>query len=473
MEIEQALRAGLAHHEAGRLAEAADCYDRVLARSPEHAGALNLRGIVAQQEGRPEQALGYFERAAALEAGSASYVFNAGHACLALRRFRDAAGHYERARDLGQFGPVLGNNLGICLLELGRLEEAERLLRDVVGGHPEFADAWNNLGAVLHGAGRQEEAEGCVRRALALRPDFPRALRNLERIRTRQVPFWHFRMMNDAGRNRAFQAAIEAAVRPGDLVLDIGTGSGLLALMAARAGAGRVVACEMNPAVAEVARRTVRANGYGHVIEVVDRKSTDLAVGDGLERPADVLVTEVFDAGLLGEEALDTLEDARSRLLATGAAMVPGTARLVGRLVESPSLRAMASVDEVCGFDLSDFNAFRPLSFQQAVAELGDWRPLSEDFEIFAFDFHEAMPRDGERRLEVAVSTGGRMDAVVYWFELGFEGGGVFTTRPGAEGTHWEQKVWLPESPVSVTAGRVLALDAAHDRRSLRLSPGT
>lgn len=56
------------------------------------------------------------------------------------------------------------------------------------------------------------------------------------------------------------ELAIEAAV-PGKVVLDIGTGSGLLAMMAARAGAARVIACEMNAAVAETARRIIAANG--------------------------------------------------------------------------------------------------------------------------------------------------------------------------------------------------------------------
>ena len=60
---------------------------------------------------------------------------------------------------------------------------------------------------------------------------------------------WHFDMMSDLKRNDAYERALIAAVKPGSIVLDIGTGSGLLAMMAARAGAKHVYACEMNPDV--------------------------------------------------------------------------------------------------------------------------------------------------------------------------------------------------------------------------------
>ncbi|MDK1349185.1 50S ribosomal protein L11 methyltransferase [Streptomyces sp. 378] len=76
------------------------------------------------------------------------------------------------------------------------------------------------------------------------------------------IPPWHFAMMNDRERNHAYREAIETTVRPGDLVLDIGTGAGVTALMAARAG-GNVVTCESNAYTAFLADRVISANGYG------------------------------------------------------------------------------------------------------------------------------------------------------------------------------------------------------------------
>src|SRR5205085_7723988 len=88
------------------------------------------------------------------------------------------------------------------------------------------------------------------------------------------VPRWHFEMLNDRERNDAFDAAISRVVRPGDLVLDIGTCAGLLALLAARYGAERVVSCEGVEQVADVAEQVAARNGFGDRISIVRKWST-------------------------------------------------------------------------------------------------------------------------------------------------------------------------------------------------------
>lgn len=86
-------------------------------------------------------------------------------------------------------------------------------------------------------------------------------------------------MLNDTPRNEAFAAAI-ARVAPGVHVLDIGTGTGLLALLAAAAGAAQVTACEVFPPMARVARRVVAANGdAGGRVRVIAKRSSELSVG--------------------------------------------------------------------------------------------------------------------------------------------------------------------------------------------------
>ena len=72
---------------------------------------------------------------------------------------------------------------------------------------------------------------------------------------------FHQSMIHDRRRVEAFRAAIEAAVQPGDVVLDIGTGTGLLACLAARAGARKVYAVEEG-GIATVAAGVVADNGY-------------------------------------------------------------------------------------------------------------------------------------------------------------------------------------------------------------------
>ena len=78
----------------------------------------------------------------------------------------------------------------------------------------------------------------------------------------------------------SYGPALERAKRPGDTVFEIGTGSGIVAMMAARAGAGRVVTCEVLPVMADAAREIVELNGLSDLITVINKKSTHRLSGD-------------------------------------------------------------------------------------------------------------------------------------------------------------------------------------------------
>lgn len=79
--------------------------------------------------------------------------------------------------------------------------------------------------------GYVDEAAMYLRKSLQLKPDFLAARENLENICSHLVERWHFRMLNDIGRNKAYKAALQKAVRDGyDNILDIGAGTGILRL---------------------------------------------------------------------------------------------------------------------------------------------------------------------------------------------------------------------------------------------------
>ena len=118
---------------------------------------------------------------------------------------------------------------------------------------------------MLSDAGRKGEALDQFRRALALQPGNIHIEHQIRRLSAELVPFWHIPMLNDVRRNDAFEAAISAALAeagPDARVLDIGTGSGLLSMMAARAGARSVTACEVVPVIADMATKIIADNGY-------------------------------------------------------------------------------------------------------------------------------------------------------------------------------------------------------------------
>jgi predicted RNA methylase len=128
-----------------------------------------------------------------------------------------------------------------------------------------------------------------------------------------------YQCLIDTRRTEAFRAAILATVRPGDVVLDAGSGSGILSFFAADAGARTVLAVEIEPYLAECLRRSVRANGLSDTIEVI--------CGDirAVELPSvDVFIGEMIDTGLIDELQAAAVNRLRERgVLHAETAMIP------------------------------------------------------------------------------------------------------------------------------------------------------
>lgn len=168
-------------------------------------------------------------------------------------------------------------------------------------------------------------------------------------------------------------------------VLDIGTGTGLLSMMAVRCGADEVTACEAFAPMIDVAKRCLTANGMRDKVRLVEKRSTDVRVGAGLDMSerANVLVTEVFDTELIGEGAIATFSHALEHLLTPDAYVIPDQARMYVQCVDStqcerwnwlrlghddefglrvpPAYDNLAG-DSICDVQLTQFDDFKPLT---------------------------------------------------------------------------------------------------------------
>jgi predicted RNA methylase len=156
----------------------------------------------------------------------------------------------------------------------------------------------------------------------------------------------HIDMLQDVDRNRAYAAAIRAAVRRDDVVFDVGCGSGLLSLLAAATGCTRVVAFEVVSELASLALQNVRANAAERVVTVLEGHSTALhdAVRE-LALPASarrVVVSELLDTGLLGEGVLASMRHAAATFARdvddgsrAPSVIIPASARVYCQAVQS------------------------------------------------------------------------------------------------------------------------------------------
>lgn len=293
------------------------------------------------------------------------------------------------------------------------------------------------------------------------------------------VPQWHWVMLGDAHRNALYEAALCRALQMREpqnrTVLDIGGGSGLLSMMAARAGAERVVCVESTPHMAQLARDIVAANGHAAAVSVIDVHSSAVQVGAQLARPADVLVTEIFDYQLLGESCLATLADCHARgLVAPNASVIPRGAVVYAQLIEVDHFGAVPLRFPDGAKHAFDASAFA--TFYANCAELS-WngirlehernvKLLSEVFVPFTFDFTAAgaakltEPRDTVMR--VPIRRSGTFNAVVFFFHLQMDSEARLSTSPGASRA-WCQGVQHMSVPLSVTAGSTFDIACLHD----------
>ena len=129
----------------------------------------------------------------------------------------------------------------------------------------------------------------------------------------------HRLMVRDQARTAAFQRAIAAAVKPGDVVLDVGAGCGILSLFAAQAGAARVYAVERSPWAAAVAGRLAAGNGFEGVIRVI---AADIRALQPPER-ANVIVSEWMGTLGVDENMLGAVLWARDHWLAPEGIVIP------------------------------------------------------------------------------------------------------------------------------------------------------
>lgn len=176
--VTQAIDLGLAHHQAGRFADAESAYMQALQADPRNTDALHLLGVIASQAGKYETAIELIDRALALKPDFAEALSNRGNALQELRRYAEAVASYDRALSIKPGIAVALSNRGNALKALGRLDEALASFDQALALRPDYAEALFNRGTALEELAQLDAAVAAYERAIAARPDYAEAYCN-------------------------------------------------------------------------------------------------------------------------------------------------------------------------------------------------------------------------------------------------------------------------------------------------------
>ena len=173
------LNQALAHHSAGRLAEAEAVYRRVLQSNPDHPVALHMLVVIAHQGGNHQQAVDLITMALAVKPEYANAHYNLGNALKGLGRVEEAAASFQIAVEQNPESAEAHYSLGNMFQDLARLDEAVDCYRAALAIMPDFADAHLNLGNAQKEMGGLADAVASYQRSLAIKPEYAEAHHNL------------------------------------------------------------------------------------------------------------------------------------------------------------------------------------------------------------------------------------------------------------------------------------------------------
>lgn len=265
-------------------------------------------------------------------------------------------------------------------------------------------------------------------------------------------------MVSDRPRTDAFAAAIKEVVKGGETAIDVGTGSGLLAMLAAKAGAEKVFALDQST-VAAAARETVERNGMSKVIDVVNGNATGFQVAE----PVDLIISEWLGHFAFAEAMLDDVLDCRDANLKEGGTMLPSGVELRLAPVDSEILYVREGPgfwkDQVHGID---FTHLERRELEQALAiktEVPKDDLIAESQGLVKLDLAKAKKGDiwQHGQLEFTIERDGHVNGFAGWFVADLTETVILDTGPEQQTTHWMQ-TYFPMPPIAVNKGDRMTL---------------
>ncbi len=278
----------------------------------------------------------------------------------------------------------------------------------------------------------------------------------------------HHWMLKDKVRLETYQKAILEAVHPGDIVVEIGTGTGILAFLAAKAGAAKVYAIEQNEDRLAWTRQLIKKNAVDDIVRCI------LGTSSSVELPekVDVIVSEILGTFGVDENVLEYVKDVRDRFLKPGGIIIPENIELFLYPVDSAVIwRESVGFwdDNYCGYDFSVVRKVAP-NYVYRGDQSKDTRILAPPEKLLLLDFYKDSRYPEQCSQGYTILQDGEMHGWGAYFQTRLSNNSTLTNAPDAPPTHWQQ-VFLPlERPVAVEKGDKvrLRLELKPDNETVR-----
>lgn len=275
-------------------------------------------------------------------------------------------------------------------------------------------------------------------------------------------PYSHEKALLDKIRCDAYQKAIQRTVKPGDVVVDLGAGTGLLSFFAVQAGARRVYSIESS-GIADVAAELIETNGFRDRIILIRKNSRKVR----LPERCDVLVTETLSSFCFDEEnIIESVADARERFLKLGGRIIPESADTFLLPFSSDSF----GVGRFVATDPANGRRFYDLDYRLLAKRLSNecrlvrasgktLLALSQPALCHHIDFQTETRNPGRTLVPFRISADGRLDGFLGWFEARLCEGVSLSNSPYLPLTHWWQLFFPATGQTQFHAGQTILLD--------------
>lgn len=261
----------------------------------------------------------------------------------------------------------------------------------------------------------------------------------------------HAQMVYDETRSLAYKQAIEKVIKPGIVVVDIGTGTGFLALLCAKAGAERIHAIESSPII-NYARALARANNLDDRIVFHQGYSSAVEIGEDV----DVILSELIGHMAFEEGMVETIIEAKRRYLKKDGIVVPEAVALYGAPVFKPGIYRRY-IDcwkkPVCGLD---FSYGRGRSLQTPwITNVSARDLIALPQVITSVDFMRSIIPNAKNMNRFIARKDSPINGIAFWFDARLVDGVHLSTRPGIK-THWQQCFVPLDLPFKTSRGDVI-----------------